>query len=67
MNTPVRIFDVSKNCWSQRGLIVAIGDTPRAYKVLTEQGHVTHRNRKFLKVDKTAEAFQGFERLGGGM
>ena len=67
VNTPVRIFDVSKNCWSQRGLIVAIGDTPRAYKVLTEQGHVTHRNRKFLKVDKTAEAFQGFERLGGGM
>ena len=53
VDTPVFVYDKIKEQWSSKGVIVGLGDTPRAYKILLDNGNVTFRNRKMIKVDKT--------------
>ena len=51
INDQVRVHD--GRSWAKRGKIVEVlGDKPRSYKVLTENGSKIRRNRRHLLVDK---------------
>ena len=61
VDTPVFVYDKIKEQWSSKGVIIGLGETPRAYKIRLDNGSVIHRNRKMIKVDKTKGKINSFE------
>ena len=57
IDTPVFIYCRRTKKWSLRGKIIALGDSPRCYKILAENGATYFRNRKYLREDKTDNPF----------